>query len=1443
VDSTSADPGRTGRLVSVISLRCTVIDALRPPASSDLDVHAEPGTALSDVAPRLLAACGLPADRELSVRGRRLPAEQPLGVPPLVDGVLLVALPPRSASTTDVRQEPPPARTSAVLRLCVVAGPDSGHSVPLRPGTHTVGRGPDVAVSVQDPAMSRRHLSLTLGPDGALLHDLASTNGTRVGSLPVTAAGVQLLVGQRFAAGDSTMVVRVDDHPPASIRPDGHGGIGVNRAPRELAVVRPVRIARPVPPPEEPPGRFPWVTILVPLVLCVPVALLMHQPTYLAFGLVGPLAMVVTALVERRTRGRRRADAAVQWQARDEAATATAAAALAAELELRRRRAVDAEKVAATVSGPTRSLWERSDGDSDLLEISLGSAGCRSAVCVTGGATEVASEDGRQWLPDAPFTLLLDEVTHLGLSGDAARVRASARYVLGQVAACCTPRDVRVVVLSSDAQEWSWTRWLPHVLPLGRGDLEVEVERRSARSAGAGALSGPSQPRLVVLLDLLTEQGQPSNTSARALAATLRDGPDVGVHVVALAGSAADLPSCCGVSIDVAARGPSRVHRREGHGTGSGGSQEPGDLMLDGVSQAWAEDLARALAPLRDTTPEPGGAAALPVAVALSGLLDVDPGNPGALVERWRSTPRSTRISLGSGIDGPAVVDLVRDGPHALVAGTTGSGKSELLLTLVTSLAVGNRPDELCFVLVDYKGGAAFQRCADLPHVVGLVTDLDGHLAARALSALQAELTRRERLLAGAAAANLTEYQRHTNDAPHLPRLARLVLVIDEFRLLAKELPDFLDGLVRLAAVGRSLGVHLVLAAVGRSLGVHLVLATQRPAGIVSADIRSNVNLRICLRVRDRVDSEDVLDAPDAAALADAHPGRGLLCSGSGTLLPFQAALAGGAPVELRPRGVLVLPAGQPVPVDERPDELAALARSLHAASTRVGAQPPPSPWLPPLPDLLPFEGLAGRSRPGGDRSKPPSPGVLLGLADHPGLGRQDLVRWDPAAASHLGISGAPRSGRTSALLTVLRGLLDGESGRAVHVHVVDAAGGALAAALAPAVQSGRRELGTVLTGDQPLAVRRLVSALTQRLREPATSASHTGTVLVVDGWEPLAESLEKVDHGRGLDDLLTLVRDGEQAGLRLVVAGGRGVLLSRLASLVGERLLLRPTDPTDLLLAGVPTATSTLRQPPGRAIHLPAGHEVQLAWPGDAEQLRHALARSPDDIAPCQEAPLRLQPLPARVTVRQLAHVPAEQLAVVLGVGGDEALPAVLDLGLHRRVLVSGPGGSGRSQTLATIARQLHGRGQPVVAVASCDSPLLAGPWLSIGLDQLDAGTAASPRELGDLRALGPDGCLLLDDVEDLAHHHGLAIAVDELCAGRAGPALVWAARRDGLRGPSSTLTASAHRHRTGVLLQPRTMHDGEPLGVLAGPADLCVPGRGLLVLRGKVAPLQVAS
>ncbi len=266
---------------------------------------------------------------------------------------------------------------------------------------------------------------------------------------------------------------------------------------------------------------------------------------------------------------------------------------------------------------------------------------------------------------------------------------------------------------------------------------------------------------------------------------------------------------------------------------------------------------------------------------------------------------RSAVAVLGEGADGPVSLDLVADGPHALIAGTTGSGKSELLCTMVTSLCLRHDPDTVTFLLIDHKGGAAFDRIADLPHVLGVVTDLEGSLVDRVLVSLDAEVRRREVMLRGAGVADLAALEPGGTTPP------RLIIVVDEFASLASTAPHALAGLVDIARRGRSLGMHLVL-------------ATQRPAGVIDDAVRANTNIRIALRLQDRADALDVIGDDRAARLDRRVPGRALIRIGGDEPVEFQTAMT------------------TAVPVAECDDRM---------RSRRVRA--PHRPWTDPLPSIV----------------------------------------------------------------------------------------------------------------------------------------------------------------------------------------------------------------------------------------------------------------------------------------------------------------------------------------------------------------------------------------------------------------------------------------------------------------------------------------------------------
>ena len=399
----------------------------------------------------------------------------------------------------------------------------------------------------------------------------------------------------------------------------------------------------------------------------------------------------------------------------------------------------------------------------------------------------------------------------------------------------------------------------------------------------------------------------------------------------------------------------------------------------EAIGRVRAAELAAALDAIAEARGLRAAARTLPQTVRLAELLAAAPSDP--------VDDGSLRATIGRDADGIVELDLVGEGPHAVVAGTTGTGKSELLVSWVLAMAARHPVDAVNFLLVDFKGGAAFAPLAGLPHVVGTVSDLDARRSRRAIESLRAELLRRERLLAQHGVRSLEEL------GPGV--LARLVIVVDEFAAVVSGQPELHE-------------VFVDLAARGRSLGLHLILCTQRPSGVVRDSVLANVTLRLSLRVTDRGDSLAMLGSDAASRLPPDSRGRALIADGSGTVREVQLALA------------------------ERTDA-ERLSETAGSAETRV--------WCDPLPDRVPLDSLrgatdvltdAGHQEHGGDEHGADEhgadehggdePGIPFGRVDLPAEQRQPVARHDPHRDGHLLVLGAAGSGKTTLLATLAAG-------------------------------------------------------------------------------------------------------------------------------------------------------------------------------------------------------------------------------------------------------------------------------------------------------------------------------------------------------------------------------------------------------------------------------------
>jgi S-DNA-T family DNA segregation ATPase FtsK/SpoIIIE len=1428
---------------------------------------------LWEPAPAVPAPAGGPAAvTTLWVDGRPLAAELP-AARALRDG-MVVSLSPRYAQATNL------VEPDGVAEIRVVGGPAAGSVHRLGLGRFEIGADPRCAVAVADPAVPPRAALVSVAPGGAEVEP-APGAGMALDGQPLGGPAAWPYGGV-LALGDSLLELHLLEEADASLVPSEDGGLAYNRPPRLLPPRRPRRLVVPSEPVKGEGPRLGVLTMLLPALFGVGMAVLLHQVLYLLMALLGPLTMGASAWSDRRSGRKRHGVAMREYQQAKEKYEQDLEQLRAAD-EVERRAAVpDPASLLLVATGPRRRLWERRSDDHDVLHLRVGTANLPAGVELARDRGGRADEE----LPSPPLArhvpvpLDLEALGVVGVAGERAAARGLARWLVAQAAILHSPRDLQIVVLApgpDGGEDWEWVRWLPHARPsdgqdcvaLLGGDGETVARRvselvdevaarRDERGGSFNKLGRDSErARVLVVLD-----GARALRRVPGMPQVLGEGPKVGVHAICVDDDERLLPEECSTVATWLWDEPARLRLR------GGGLEVLGTILGEQVSTAWCERVARAMAPVRDLGRDAGGM--LPDSARLLDLLAMPDPAPELIERSWARGGRTTEAPLGYAADGPFTLDLRRDGPHALVAGTTGAGKSELLQTLIASLAVANRPDAMTFVLIDYKGGSAFKDCARLPHTVGMVSDLDGHLTQRALASLSAELKRREELLLHAGAKDIEDYWDELRRRPGLEPLPRLVLIIDEFASLVAELPDFVTGLVGIAQRGRSLGVHLVL-------------ATQRPAGVVSADIRANTNLRIALRVTDATESSDVIDAPDAAAIAKSTPGRCYVRSGASSLTAVQAARVGGRRpgASTAARAPLVARVGwndlgRPAPSvvadgedDDASTDLSVLVAAIREAAERLGMASQRSPWLPPIGEVVTVaelppagEGAAGELAPLG-----------IGLVDVPAEQRRRALALDLVHGGHILVAGSPRTGRSSVLRTIA-GVIAAEASPAeVHLYGVDCG----ANALLPLV--GLPHCGAVVGRDQPERVDRLlgrllgeVSRRQQLLAEQGASslaeqraAAPEGQrlpwmVLLLDRWEGFTAAFESYDLGRLIETMLRLLREGPAVGLRAVVASDASGFVGQISTVFEERLLLRFADPDDWGRTGVPSRDVPRTMPPGRALLPTAGGllEAQLALldpdpsgPAQVAALQsigRAAAQRHRDL-PRWLRPLRVDALPPRVTVAEALALdpelaPPSPLWALIGAGGDALGPVGVDLlQTSPGFVIAGPPRSGRSTVLEVMTRSLIERDVPVALVTPRRSPLrslaaLPGVLGVVGVETEDV-------EQLDKLLDGLERHVVLVDDAELLLDTPMADTLETLVrnARDADQAVVAAGTTDDLGAQYRGFTVDLRRSRSGLLISPQSGGDGDLLGVrlprnmAAGP-----PGRGLLVLNGTITPVQAA-
>jgi S-DNA-T family DNA segregation ATPase FtsK/SpoIIIE len=1381
-----------------------------------------------------------------------------------------------------------------VAQVTVLQGPDAGQRVPLPGGNITIGRGNGCDLVLSDTLVSRRHIRLFLAPGSAEIHDLGSANGITLNGEPV--ARGSWLPGDRLRIGDTVLGIEFAGAPPAA--GSAHAATAAfNRSPVITGSYAGQALETPELPETERPPRFQLLPLLAPFALGGVLFAVTRTAEMLIFVALSPLMMVANVIEGRMnaSRGTKGSMTAL----RRELGELGQAANTAHAAEWRARDAEHPPTAQCLDAAARRSplLWSRRPGASRFLDIRVGAATQESRLhfetqrnrrAVPAAQAELDNLVARyRAIRDVPFTLSLTEHGAVGIAGEPIAALDVSRAVFCQFAALHSPAEVVLTAFCGgrSANDWDWLKWLPHtssahspvtgphlvagpesVLLLAQLEDLVRARLAGARggpargSGGDSGAPGGSHSRaadtgatVVVLVDSRTPGDR-----AR-LVELSRTGQAAGVYCVWLAQRAEHLPAACTAYVDV------RGDRSVSVGDSITSTSTEG-IAADGVDEATAVTFARTMAPLVDAGAVITDDSDLPHSVSWLELNDPRiADDPGAIIERWQEStsiltgpvappggsrrPGTLRAIVGATADGPHALDLRLHGPHALVGGITGSGKSELLQTWILAMAAAHSPQRVTFLLVDYKGGSAFRECVHLPHTVGLVTDLNPHLVRRALRSLGAELTYREQLFAAKRVKDLQELEK-TGD-PETP--PSLVIVVDEFAALVHEVPDFVDGMVNVAQRGRSLGLHLVL-------------ATQRPAGVIKDNLRANTNLRLALRMADETDSTDVLGSPESAHFDPALPGRAVSKTGPGRLMPFQAGYVGGwtdagrrdPDVKIEElvigEGRTWLPpesAVQPSHHEQGRSDIARITDSIRRATELAQLPPPRRPWLDELAHVYDLAKLPTRRR---------DDELVFGVIDEPDQQRQSVAAFHPDHEGNLAIFGTGDAGKSTALrsLAIAAGLT--ARGGPCQVYCLDFSSRGLD------MLADLPHVGAVIAADEGDRVRRLMrillAAADDRARRYAAVRAGTITeyrsgggapeepriIILLDGFTAFRQQYESADGGRWFDALANLAADGRPLGIHLIVTADRPASLpSRFSSRIQRRLVLRLADDNDYFTAGAEAGALTLDSPPGRGLLGRA--EFQVAVFGGAtgtiaqaraiSQLAAAMRRQQVSEAPPVgqlRKTVRLSELPATVGGR-----PA------IGVADDSLDP--VGFKPEGVFLISGPPVSGRTTAAATAMIALDRAAPGVVPVLFGGklSPLASlGIWQQIATDPAEiAETAAKIDQAAAGGGAGaPRYAVVIEAVSEFLSTPADAPLVAMIkTLTRLGHVVIAEAETSALAGGWPLLNA-VKSGRTGLALQPE-QGDGTAVYKTDFPRSRRAdypPGRGLLVEGGCVRLLQVA-
>ncbi len=797
----------------------------------------------------------------------------------------------------------------------------------------------------------------------------------------------------------------------------------------------------------------------------------------------------------------------------------------------------------------------------------------------------------------------------VGYIGQRNIVLEQLQLFISQLAFFHSYHDLQFITIFPEEEkaQWDWMRWLPHASLKGinvRGFVYHERSRDQVLNSF-----------YQILKDRKLQLDEQANKSEKLyfsphFVVLITDEKMILDHVVMEFFN--EDPSELGVSLvfvqDVMQSLPEHVQtvvdiRDAKHGTIL---LEKGELVnrnftLDHFPDGFnKEDLSRSLAPLNHLQNLKNS---IPESVTFLEMYGVEKVEELAIAERWpqNDTYKSLAVPLGlRGKDDIVNLNLHEKahGPHGLIAGTTGSGKSEIIQSYIISLAVNFHPYEVAFLLIDYKGGGMANLFKNLPHLLGTITNLDGAQSMRALASIKAELQKRQRLFGEYDVNHINQYQKLYKQGKAEEPMPHLFLISDEFAELKSEQPDFMQELVSTARIGRSLGIHLIL-------------ATQKPSGVVDDQIWSNSKFKLALKVQDASDSNEILKTPDAAEIT--LPGRAYLQVGNNEIYElFQSAWSGADYVVDKENEVVVDTTIYAIndlgqydilsedlsglekqeEIEKVPSELDAVIDYIHDYVEEQNISSLPRPWLPPLEERIYIQELKQQDQELW-QTEHEALEPLIGYADLPELQAQKPLHVNLTNDGHLVVFSSPGYGKSTFLQTVVMDLARSHTPESVHMYLLDfGTNGLLPLKDLPHVAD------TILVDDQE-KIEKLIRRLDDEIKARKKKLSEYGVanidmytkasgervpslIILIDNYD----SVREADYVEEFELLITqIAREGGGIGLHLVISAGRqNALRLPLLSNIKTQLSLFMIDPMEVR-AIIGRSEIDIEEIPGRGL------------------------------------------------------------------------------------------------------------------------------------------------------------------------------------------------------------------------------------------------------------------